>query len=60
LDQILISHDIWTKIELTHFGGAVYIHILNNIISLMQEKGITKEYIRAITVENPKRILTFT
>jgi phosphotriesterase-related protein len=60
LNQILISHDVWIKIELTHFGGQGYAHILNNVIPLMRQKSIPEEYIRTITVENPKRALTFT
>ena len=58
LDQILISQDVFTKIDLTHFGGGGYGHILNNIIPLMRDKGMTEEHINAITVQNPKRILT--
>ena len=60
LNQILISHDTWIKIELTHFGGQGYAHILNNVIPLMRQKSIPEEYIRTITVENPRRALTFT
>ena len=59
LNQILMSHDIWIKIELTHFGGHGYAHILKNVIPLMREKSIPEEFIHTITVENPGRILTF-
>jgi phosphotriesterase-related protein len=56
--QILISHDLFMKIELTHFGGGGYAHIPNNVLPLMREKRISEEFIDAITVENPKRLLT--
>lgn len=59
LNQILISHDTFLKIELHRFGGQGYSHILTNVIPLMREKRISDEIIHTITVENPKRILTF-
>jgi phosphotriesterase-related protein len=59
LDQILVSHDLFLKIELTHFGGGGYAHILHNVIPLMRDKGISEKDIHTITVENPKRLLTF-
>lgn len=59
LNQILISHDICFKIDLAHFGGQGYAHILNNILPLMRQKRMSEEHIRTITVENPKRALTF-
>ena len=59
LNQILISHDTCFKIELCHFGGQGYGHILNNVIPLMRQKNMSEEVIRTITVENPKRALTF-
>ena len=59
LDQILISHDICTKIGLTRFGGIGYAHILNNAVPLMQQKGITNEQVHTIMVKNPKRAFTF-
>lgn len=59
LNQILISHDICAKIRLARFGGSGYAHILNNIIPIMQQKGMSEEQIHAIMVENPKRAFTF-
>jgi phosphotriesterase-related protein len=59
LNQILMSHDVFMKIELVHFGGGGYAHILNNVLPLMREKGISEEHLHTITVENPKRLLTF-
>ena len=58
LNQIVISHDIWTKIDTNRFGGQGYSHILNNILPLMRVKNMTEKQINAITVENPKRLLT--
>lgn len=60
LSQILISHDVFLKIDLSCYGGWGYNHILKTVIPIMKRKGMSEEQIRAITVENPKRILTFT
>jgi len=58
LSRILISQDICHKHLLYHFGGKGYAHILDNVLALMQQKGITKEQIQALIVENPKRVLS--
>lgn len=58
LNQILISQDICEKLQLGCFGGMGYSHILNNIIPLMRQKGVTEAQINTIMVENPKRVLS--
>lgn len=59
LNQILISHDVCQKIYLSRYGGSGYTYILKTIIPIMRSKGISEEQIYTITVENPKRVLTF-
>jgi phosphotriesterase-related protein len=59
LNQVLIATDTAMKSRLTVYGGPGYAHIPENVIPWMRAKGISEEAIRAITVENPKRILTF-
>ncbi len=58
LNRILISQDVFMKANLTRFGGFGYSHILENVIPLMREKGITEEQIHAMMVENPRRVLS--
>jgi len=58
-DKLLISQDICTKIRLTKYGGEGYYHILENIIPMMEQKGLNGEEIEALTVQNPARVLTF-
>ena len=55
LDQILISHDICAKIRLARYGGTGYAHLLENIVPIMRQKGMSEEHVRTIMVENPKR-----
>jgi phosphotriesterase-related protein len=59
LDKIFISHDVATKERLMSYGGTGYIHIIQNLVPIMKIKGISEHDIRALLVDNPKRILTF-
>lgn len=57
LSNILISCDVCLKILLHRYGGWGYDHILNNIVPMMLEEGITKEEIRILLEKNPKSFL---
>ena len=59
LDQIVISHDICYRTRLTCFGGHGYGHIFENVVPLMRRRGFSDAEIERITVETPKRLLTF-
>ena len=58
-DRIVIGQDIATKHRLVRYGGHGYGHIFENIVPQMRRKGFSEDVIRAITVENPARILAF-
>jgi phosphotriesterase-related protein len=57
LGQLLVSHDHAWKTHLCRYGGPGYAHLLDNVVPLMQEKGMPEEHILALVVENPKRFL---
>jgi len=59
LEHILISHDVAFKICLTRWGGFGYAHILENIVPRLLQKGVSREQIEVILVENPKRLLSW-
>jgi phosphotriesterase-related protein len=59
IEQILMSQDTCLKSKLVCYGGQGYGHILRNILPQMLARGITKEQIETMMVENPKRILAF-
>lgn len=59
LNQILISNDICYKHRLCRYGGPGYAHILQNVVPLMREKGMSEEHIHMLLVGNPKRLLQF-
>ena len=56
-NRIVIGQDIFTKHRLVKYGGHGYGHILENIVPRMRRKGYSEDVIRAITVDNPARIL---
>jgi len=57
--QIFMSHDICTKNRLCRYGGWGYSHILNYVVPMMLQRGMTQEQINTMMVENPKRLLPF-
>lgn len=60
IDQILISQDNCNKHRLWHYGGPGYAHILENVVPyIMRGRGMTKQQIQTIMVNNPKRLLQF-
>jgi phosphotriesterase-related protein len=59
LDRIVISQDICTRTRLTRYGGHGYQHIFANVIPLMRRRGFSADEVDAITVRNPRRLLTF-
>jgi len=59
LNQILISHDVFNKIDLHRYGGFGYDYIHETVIPMMDMNGMSEEEIHAMLVENPKRFLQF-
>ena len=58
-DRIVIGQDIAMKHRLVRYGGHGYGHILENIVPKMRRKEFSENTIRAVTVDNPARILAF-
>jgi phosphotriesterase-related protein len=59
LDRVVISHDICYRTRLTRFGGHGYAHIFANVVPMMLRRGFSQAEIDAITIVNPRRLLTF-
>ncbi|MHA1687087.1 MAG: phosphotriesterase family protein [Candidatus Heimdallarchaeaceae archaeon] len=57
--QIVLSHDVFSKLQLKKYGGWGYSHILEHIVPRLRFYGVTKKQIRTMLIDNPKRILTF-
>ena len=58
VDKILLSQDVWTKIQLKHYGGTGYSFILETFLPHLRRLEVSEDDINKIIVENPKRILS--
>ena len=56
-DQLLLSHDICFRHELSIHGGHGYSHLLVDIASRLRAAGISDEDMRRLFVSNPRRVL---
>jgi phosphotriesterase-related protein len=58
IEQILVSHDIYSKTHLLRYGGEGYGHILRDVAPVMERFGLDEEAREQILVRNPARALT--
>jgi phosphotriesterase-related protein len=57
--QLMLSQDIFMKIQLAKYGGYGYAHILKHIIPVLKLEGVTNKQIGTMLIENPKSILSW-
>ncbi|MDO8588352.1 MAG: hypothetical protein Q7T82_15090 [Armatimonadota bacterium] len=57
--QIFISHDICLKSMTRKYGGWGYAHIFDVVQPRFRAAGIGSDALQTLTVENPRRLLTF-
>ena len=57
--QILLGGDICTKQHLAAYGGKGYAHVRLRFLPLLREMGVSEELIYKMTVENPRRFLSW-
>jgi phosphotriesterase-related protein len=57
--QIVISHDICTKLQLKKYGGFGFTYIDDYFLPQLRQLGVSEADIHKIMVENPARQLTF-
>jgi len=58
-DRVTLAQDIHTKHRLMKYGGHGYSHILLHIVPKMMERGISREQVDKMLIDNPQRWLTF-
>jgi phosphotriesterase-related protein len=59
VNQILVSQDVATKMDLRRYAGWGYAHISEHVERMLQGAGVTPAQIHTIRVNNPARILPF-
>lgn len=58
VDRIFLSQDVCHNGQLTAYGGNGYVYLLETFLPRLREAGVPESAIRAMTVDNPARILT--
>jgi phosphotriesterase-related protein len=57
--RVLVSHDVWCKLQLRRFGGGGYGHILRTIVPTLLEDGLSEDDIDRLIIRNPAEVLAF-
>lgn len=57
--QIVISQDVCMKMDLCHYGGVGYAHLLAALAPDIRRAGVGEEQLHQIWVDNPRTILAF-
>ena len=55
LGNVLISQDVFIKIQLVRYGGTGYAHILDHFVPRLRRHGFTEPDIQMLLVDNPRR-----
>lgn len=55
--QILLSQDVCKKIDLMHYGGFGYGHILRNFVHNLRDYGLADAEFERLLIHNPRRML---
>ena len=58
-DRILLSHDVFPRLQLKSYGGTGYSFILEKFLPHLRTMGVSEEQVNKFAVENPKRVLAF-
>ena len=57
-DRILLSQDVYTKMQLKRYGGYGYSFVLESVLPELRKRGVTEEQSRKLMVDNPACVLT--
>jgi phosphotriesterase-related protein len=58
VDRVLLSQDVFVKIQLLRYGGTGYAHILEHFVPRLRRHGFAEEDIDQLLVENPRNVFT--
>lgn len=58
-DRIFFGHDVFTRLDTRRGGGEGFTRIHNFVLPTLSRCGVSEDVIRAITVENPARLLAY-
>jgi phosphotriesterase-related protein len=58
VDRILLSQDVCHDSQLSRYGGNGYTYLARSFLPRLREAGVSEAEIDAMTVGNPRRLLT--
>lgn len=58
LGSVIISQDVFIKIQLVRYGGTGYAHILDHFVPRLRRHGFAEEEIDMLLIDNPRRVFT--
>ena len=56
-DQLLLSHDICSRLQLHHYGGPGYDHVPTTVAGKLRDAGVGQGDLDRMLVANPRRLL---
>jgi phosphotriesterase-related protein len=56
LGSVLISQDVFIKIQLVRYGGTGYAHILDHFVPRLRRHGFSEQDIQMLLIDNPRRV----
>lgn len=56
--QIILAHDICTRIQFRRYGGWGWDHLLTNIVPRLRHAGVSQQELAAMFIDTPRRLLT--
>ena len=57
-DQLLLACDVYSRMQLTPYGGWGYEHLPRHIVPALHQLGLSTREIDSILVDNPRVLLT--
>lgn len=54
--QLLLSSDVFLKMQLQQYGGFGYGHVIENILPRLRRAGVSEDVVHALMVENPRAL----
>ena len=55
-ERLLLSHDVFLKMMLVHYGGNGYSYISQHFVPRLQRHGVTLDAVQTMLVANPARV----
>jgi len=56
--QLLLSHDICSRLQLHRYGGPGYDHVATTVVDRLRAAGVVQAYLDQMLIANPRRLLT--